>query len=380
MARYLSRPESPPGPLRRNQGIVLGRAEDETARKRFEGKTKAPVFLFLFLLPLALLAACSLERPPDDAGETEPWGGDPAAATGDAGPFAPATSEQPYLVVLGVGQDGGYPQAGTRDAESWADEGRHRLPVSLGLVDPVSDERWLIEATPAFPEQLFHLERLAPRDDVPGLDGVLLTHAHVGHYAGLIHLGREIVGASGVPVYAMPRMASFLEENGPWSQLVELGNIEVRFLADGQRTGLNDRLAVTPLTVPHRDEYSETVGFLVHGPERTSLFLPDIDKWGAWDARGTRIEEVLAQVDVAYLDGTFFADGEVPGRAMSEIPHPFIEETLRRFASLPEEERAKVRFIHFNRTNPAGWPGTPERARIEAAGMGVAERGERIGL
>lgn len=327
-------------------------------------------------LALVLLGACTVQPVPDPADESDPL--DPASSPSD--PLAPAAAEQPYLVVLGVGQDGGYPQAGMKDAEAWSDEGRRRFPVSLGLVDPVSGERWLVEATPAFPKQLFHLERIAPHDDVPGLAGILLTHAHVGHYAGLIHLGREVIGASEVPVYAMPRMAAFLAGNGPWSQLVELGNIEVRVLADGERTVLNDRLSVTPITVPHRDEYSETVGFFIHGPKRTVLFLPDIDKWEAWDAEGTQVEEVLARVDIAYLDGTFFGDGEVPGRPMSEIPHPFVDESLGRFASLPVGERAKIRFIHFNRTNPAGWPGTPERARIEEAEMQVAERGERVGL
>ncbi len=286
----------------------------------------------------------------------------------------------PFLVVLGVGQDGGYPQAGMRDDGAWGDADRRRLPASLGIVDPSSGGRWMIEATPAFPEQLRALDLIAPSEAIPGLSGILVTHAHVGHYAGLIHLGREIIGASRVPVYAMPRMESFLRSNGPWEQLVQLENIEIRGLEAGVRVELNERIGVTPLLVPHRDEYSETVGFLIHGPERTVLFLPDIDKWERWDAWGTRIEEIVAQVDVAYLDATFFTEGEVPGRAMAEIPHPFVVETLERFASLPAEERAKVRLIHMNRTNPVGWLGTPERDRVEAAGLRVAERGERIGI
>lgn len=298
---------------------------------------------------------------------------------GPSDPLAPAGT-QPYVVVLGVGQDGGFPQAGTKDADPWADRDRRRLPVSLGIVDPLSGERWMVEATPAFPEQLQALDRLAPVDAVPGLAGILLTHAHVGHYTGLIHLGREVIGARGVPVYAMPRMEQFLRENGPWDQLVALENIQLRPLEAGTPTRLNDRLQVTPVLVPHRDEYSETVGFRIEGPGRTVFFLPDIDKWEAWDALGTRIEDVIASVDVAYLDATFFGDGEIPGRAMSEIPHPFVEESLARFAPLPPEERAKVRFIHINRTNPVGWPGTPEWHRVVDTGMRVALRGERVGL
>ena len=298
---------------------------------------------------------------------------------GTSDPLAPEGT-QPYVVVLGVGQDGGFPQAGTREAAPWEDRERRRLPVSLGIVDPVSGERWMVEATPALPEQLQALERIAPVEGIPGLSGILLTHAHVGHYSGLIHLGREVIGARGVPVYAMPRMEEFLRENGPWDQLVSLENIELRPLAAGLPTRLNQRIQVTPILVPHRDEYSETVGFVISGPQRSVFFLPDIDKWEAWDALGTRIEDVIAGVDAAYLDATFFGDGEIPGRAMSEIPHPFVEESLARFGPLPLAEREKVRFIHLNRTNPVGWPGTPEWNRVVDTGMRIALRGERVGL
>lgn len=319
------------------------------------------------------LAACG------GPGEGEAASGDESAeASADAPAHVP--SDAPWLVVLGVGQDGGFPQAGMKDEEAWNDPERRRLPVSLGIVDPASGERWMVEATPSFPEQLHHLDRIAPHPDIPGLAGIVLTHAHVGHYVGLIHLGREIIGASGVPVYAMPRMTRFLQTNGPWDQLVELGNIELRALEEGVPVALNPRIQVTPLTVPHRDEYSETVGLVIEGPERSVLFLPDIDKWEEWDALGTRVEDVVARVDVAYLGGTFFADGEIPGRSMAEIPHPFVEESMERFGALPAEERAKIRFIHLNRTNPVGWRGTPEWEAVHGAGFGVAVRGERAGL
>ena len=336
------------------------------------------------LVAILAMASCSPDGAPGAAvqdGAARPESAAPVipAGYGASDPLAPLDT-QPYVVVLGVGQDGGFPQAGTKEAQPWEDHQRRRLPVALGIVDPISGERWMVEATPAFPEQLQALDRIAPVDGIPGLSGILLTHAHVGHYTGLIHLGREIIGARGVPVYAMPRMEQFLRENGPWDQLVALENIELRPLAAGTPTRLNQRIQVTPLLVPHRDEYSETVGFRITGPLRSVLFLPDIDKWEAWDASGTRIEDVLATVDAAYLDATFFGDGEIPGRAMSEIPHPFVEESLARFGPLPLSERQKVRFIHLNRTNPVGWPGTPEWNRVVDTGMRIALQGERVGL
>lgn len=282
------------------------------------------------------------------------------------------------VVVLGIGQDGGVPQTGDLDAPGWTDPARRRLVVSLGLVDSASGQRWLFEATPDLPEQLVRLNDRAPSTGTV-LDGIFLTHAHIGHYTGLMFLGHESLGASDVPVYAMPRMAGFLRDNGPWSQLVRYDNIEIRELADGRTVRLSDSLSVTPFVVPHRQEFSEVVGYRIDGPRRSVLFIPDIDSWHEWDDAGTRLEDVLATVDVAYLDATFFGDGEIPGRDMSGFPHPFITATMARLADLPRAERAKVRFIHLNHTNPALWPG-PEREAIHQSGMRVAEEGETVAL
>ncbi|WP_412069207.1 MBL fold metallo-hydrolase [Rubrivirga sp. IMCC43871] len=298
----------------------------------------------------------------------------------DAEAGAPRSApDGPALVVLGIAQDGGVPQTGDADAPGWTHPDRRRLVVSLGLVHPASGRRWLVEATPDLPEQLAHLERVAPRTDGAVLDGVFLTHAHIGHYTGLMFLGHESLGARGVPVFAMPRMADFLRTNGPWSQLVRFENVDLRELADGTAVPLAEGLTVTPFLVPHRQEFSEVVGYRIDGPRRSVLFIPDIDSWHEWEAAGTRLEDALATVDVAYLDATFFADGEIGGRDMSGFPHPFITTTMARLAGLPASERGKVRFIHLNHTNPALWPG-PAREAIEAAGMRVAAEGETVSL
>ncbi|MGI9457619.1 MAG: MBL fold metallo-hydrolase [Aeoliella sp.] len=289
-------------------------------------------------------------------------------------------TESPYLVVLGIAQDAGYPQAGCRKEcclRVWADPTKRRHVVCLAVVDPKSRQRWLIECTPDFREQLHHLDSIAaPRDKV-GIDGILLTHAHIGHYTGLMHLGHEAMGTHRVPVYAMPRMKDFLENNGPWSQLVSGENIAIRKIADGRAIHLNDRISVTPLLVPHRDEYSEAVAFWIVGPERSAVFLPDIDKWDRWE---TNIEKVLGEVHVAYLDGTFYANGELPGRDMSKIPHPFISESMNRFSALPWTERNKVRFLHFNHTNPVLDSHSREAESVRDAGHHLAAEGERFEL
>jgi pyrroloquinoline quinone biosynthesis protein B len=291
-------------------------------------------------------------------------------AGGDAG-------EAPFVVVLGIAQDGGYPQAGCAKAccaPAWDDPAARRHVSCLGIVDPATGQRWLIDATPDFAAQLRRLNEIAGPRPQAAPDGILLTHGHIGHYTGLMHLGHEAMGARGVPVFALPRMASFLRENGPWDQLVRYGNIDVREIEAEQSLALNERITVTPLRVPHREEYSEVVGYRIDGPGRSVLFIPDIDKWERWDRR---LEDELATVDRAYLDGTFYADGELPGRDMSAIPHPFIAETMARLASQPASERAKVRFLHLNHTNPALRAGSDARRAIEAAGLGVAAAGER---
>lgn len=291
-----------------------------------------------------------------------------------------ASGDKPFLVVLGIAQDGGVPQAGTKEHPGWSDARRRRRVVCLGLIDPVSQQRWLFEATPDFREQLHLLDQLLPVSGKPGLSGIFVTHAHIGHYTGLMFLGHESLGAKAVPVYALPGMAEYLRSNGPWSQLVRYENIELRPLASGETVRLTEDLEVEPLLVPHRQEYSEVAGFVITGRNQAVLFIPDIDSWETWDGWGTRIEDVLARVDVAYLDATFLANGEIPGRDMSDFPHPFIRHSMARFKSLPDSEKGKIRFIHLNHTNPALWPGSDARREILKQGFRVAEELERVTL
>ena len=294
---------------------------------------------------------------------------------------APTGPDAPYVVVLGSAQDGGLPQIGCQEAACVAarrDPSRRRYASSILLADPRTGSRWLLDAGPDLREQL-ELARPHPstRVDVgprpPLFDGAFLTHAHIGHYAGLMFLGRESYGASGLPVFVSPRMRAFLAGNAPWSMLVESGTLELRELTPDRPLALAPDLSITALRVPHRDELSDTVAWRVRGPARALLYLPDIDKWERWDLP---LEELLTQVDVALLDGTFFADGEVPGRDMRAIPHPFIVETLARLGERAPSLRARVVFTHLNHTNPAADPGSEAARRIHAAGCRVAREGE----
>ena len=295
-----------------------------------------------------------------------------------AAPSAAAPAGKTWLYVLGIAQDAGYPQTGCYLPHCMApreDPSLRRLATSIALVDEGSASKYLFEATPDINEQLYRLHRVAP-DEHYMLGGVFLTHAHIGHYTGLMQFGHEAMGARGIEVYAMPRMRAFLSRNGPWSQLVDYGNIVLRPAETG-RVELAPGVSVSAFVVPHRDEFSETVGYRIHGPGKSALFVPDIDKWSEWHED---IRDLVREVDYALLDATFYADGEIPGRDMSEVPHPFVAESMALFESLSDEEKKRIIFIHMNHTNPLLRDGSPERRVVNDAGFRVAFEGMRLEL
>ena len=256
-------------------------------------------------------------------------------------------SDTPYVVVLGIAQDAGFPQTNCKKSccsQVWNDLSKREKVSSIGLCDPKTKTTWLFDATPDFKDQLSILQ-----SDEFSLKGIFLTHGHMGHYTGLLHLGKEAMGANAVSTFVMPRMASFLKDNGPWSQLVDLKNIQLEIMTSGEAVSLGNDISVTPLLVPHRDEFTETVGYVIAHNEKELLFIPDIDKWHKWD---TDILKLIERVDYALVDATFYRNGEIRGRDMSLIPHPFVEESLELFSRLSEAHKRKIHFIHLNHTNP----------------------------
>jgi len=287
---------------------------------------------------------------------------------------------QPFIYVLGVAQDGGYPQAGCLKECCLGPKNRpelRRWVSSIAIIDNTNNRCWIFDATPDFRQQLQMINEVTSSENPVNISGVFLTHAHIGHYTGLAHLGLEVMGANKIPVYAMPRMMNFLTDNGPWSQLVTKENIIIESLQDGVIININDKIKITPFLVPHRDEYSETVGFNISGPNKSVLFIPDIDKWDLWQ------KDIVAEVernDYLFLDGTFFDGTELPGRNMSQIPHPFVVESMRLFANLSIEGKQKIHFIHFNHTNPLYQTGSKARKVLNNAGFQVAKQGQIINL
>ena len=290
----------------------------------------------------------------------------------------PASQCNMELVVLGVAQDGGAPQVNVQDDPAWADISLRRRVVSLGVIDHVAGDRYLFEATPDFREQLHDLNARAGTSGAP--DGIFLTHAHIGHYTGLMFLGFESMSADLAAVYTLPLMADFLSSNGPWDQLVRYDNIDLRVMMADERVVLSERLSVTAYDVPHRREYAETAGYRIDGPELSVIFIPDIDSWEEWAETGTRIEDVVMENDIVYVDASFFDDNELPGRDMSAIPHPRTTETMDLFQDQPAEIRQRIRFIHYNHTNPIRYEDSAQTREVLERGYRIAREGERVCL
>lgn len=288
------------------------------------------------------------------------------------------TSSKQYITVLGIAQDGGYPHIGCQKTccqSIYKGLSKRKSVVSLGLIDKELNGKWIFEATPDVSTQLADLEQNHLKKDNL-IDGVFLTHGHIGHYTGLMYFGKEALGKKGTTVYAMPKMKNYLETSGPWSQLVELENIRIKELQQDSIVDLNSNVKVIPFLVPHRDEYSETVGYKIIGPKKAALFIPDIDKWQKWNRN---IVEEVKHVDYAFVDATFFDANEVK-RPISEIPHPFIIETVSLFENETLETKNKVIFIHFNHTNSAIESNSEARKKIEKLGFRFASEGDHYEL
>ena len=274
-------------------------------------------------------------------------------------------------VVLGTAQDGGIPHMGCdcsncRRAQTLP--AFRRKISSLAVWDERKKKIFIFDASPDIREQWAFLRDRSgfyekKTRSVP--DAVFLTHAHIGHYTGLMFFGYEALNTDNVPVYASSRMTDFLKKNGPWSQLVAYHNIEPRILPMDEAIVLTDNVRVESFPVPHREEFSDTLGFRISGPTKSLLFIPDIQKWERWTRS---IVREVAAADYALLDGTFYSPEELPGRDISAIGHPLITESM----DVLKNDAEKVFFTHLNHTNPALDPKGPAAAAMNKRGFHLA--------
>jgi pyrroloquinoline quinone biosynthesis protein B len=282
-----------------------------------------------------------------------------------------------YIYILGNVQDAGLPHIGCQHkfCNDKFNEFEEYFTTSLAVVDPVNEKYILFEATPDLPYQLNYLDKkIFKKFLLP--ESIFITHAHIGHYAGLMYFGREALGSKGLKVNVLPKMANFLQTNGPWSQLVEINNIKIQDLNFGVNVSELKNITITLIEVPHRDEYSETAGFIIEGKTKKALFIPDIDKWEKWDKD---LKQLVNEFDYLLLDATFYDSKEI-NRDISEIPHPLVSETINLLDSLSNESKNKVYFIHMNHTNLMLDPMSELSKFIYSKGYNIARVGQRIYL
>lgn len=266
------------------------------------------------------------------------------------------------VIVLGIAQDGGIPHVGC--VQEICRSQKHFVS-SLAIVH--NQEVYLIDASPDLREQHRELLRRYPALYRKNLfSGIFLTHAHMGHYSGLLFLGKESVSTNKTPVYCSTEMASYLKNNAPWSLLIENGNIQITTFDSHQMPDLG--FTITPLAVPHRKEFTDTYGFMIRGTRKSLLYIPDID---AWEPVHESLREWLRESDFALLDGTFYSGKELPGRDMTKVPHPTIEHSMQFLKTFPDLN-AQVLFTHLNHTNPVLNPRSAEAVSVTEAGYHIA--------
>ena len=288
-----------------------------------------------------------------------------------------ANSQSEYIYILGNTQDAGLPHIGCQHpfCEDSFNVYEEHYTTSIAVVNSDLKKYILFEATPDITFQLNNLKKnifyefLLP-------ESIYITHAHIGHYTGLMYFGREALGAKDLIVKVLPRMSNFLQNNGPWSQLVDINNIKIEELNFESSTDELKNISVTPVQVPHRDEYSETAGYIIKGKNKKALFIPDIDKWEKWDRD---LSQLVKEFDFLLIDATFYDSKEI-NRDISEIPHPLVTETIGLLGGLDLKNRNKVYFIHMNHTNMMLDPDSKLSKLVISKGFNIARLGQKLYL
>jgi pyrroloquinoline quinone biosynthesis protein B len=236
----------------------------------------------------------------------------------------------------------------------------------LPIIDPATREYWLIDAPPQLEQAIRPLTHLS-------LKGIFLTPAHIGHYTGLIFLGKEALNTQNLPVYCSPRMDFFLHQNQPWAALIQNQNIVTHQILSHDSTFLSSKLTVAQIAVPHRPDFTDTFAYFVIGPKKSLFYCPDIDYW---PVNNPSFQAICDLNEYLLLDATFYSPEELPGRDLTKIPHPFVTDTVKQLRDYSK----KTTLIHFNHSNPLLNPDSQETQKTLSQGFQIAQLGDTFPL
>ncbi|ASN06170.1 MBL fold metallo-hydrolase [Virgibacillus necropolis] len=283
-----------------------------------------------------------------------------------------------FVKVLGTAQDAGvpHPNCFCENCElARQNKSYQRFASSLSIHFPKEGKWYLIDPSPDFKEQLTMVQNQKKWRKV--MDGIFLTHAHIGHYTGLAFLGKEAISTNRMPVMAGGKMSRFLSSHYPWKQLIDFNNIQLETLEDRKPYTLPEETSIIPLAVPHRNEFSETFGFIIRGNQKCLLYIPDIDRWDEWHVD---LDELMKNMDYCLIDGTFYSAKELEqlGRSYNDIPHPLITDSMEKFRAY--KSTCNIYFTHFNHTNPVIRKNGRYKELIEENGFFILEEGHEFSL
>ena len=289
------------------------------------------------------------------------------------------------VTILGVSQDGGFPQAGCGSDCCEAARKNPSLkkhPVSLGIVGADSSTH-LIEATRDLAWQLNLWHSVDPVEGP--LNSLWITHSHHGHIDGLGLFGREVINANKLEVNCSVSLSKLIKNTPNWNLLIELENIKIKEFENLKSYNPTPEcgFSIKPIQVPHRAELSDMHAFLIQGPQNNLLFLPDHDSWKN-TLEFVNKKEIIEwfnseNVDIALIDGTFWSSNELKGRNQTVISHPPVNETLKLLGA-KTKHMPDIFFTHLNHTNPLNNNSSKESSIVEKMGWKVAKEGDFFNL
>lgn len=265
--------------------------------------------------------------------------------------------------VLGTAQDAGIPQLGCicPNCTKAQQNPEFRRFVTSILIEG-EEKTFLIDATPDITLQLNNHQISKNNKDLT-IDGVIITHLHIGHYIGMLYFGKEAANTNNLSIYVTEPVKQFLINNKPFSYLIERGQVKLHTINIDTILNLGKNSEILVFEVPHRNEDGNTIGIQISNrmTNKSFVYIPDIDYITP------EIKKQLINADFVLFDGSFYSENEIPRQ--KEVVHPPILTTISKLGVPPQNE---FYFTHFNHSNPVLNIKSAEYKRLVKMGYKIA--------